>query len=308
MNSDNRFKIESGLFISLFDAMPFNVYVADIETFELIFINQRLKQNIGEIQNKKCYQAIYQQDSPCLHCNVQKLIDKNNQPSGETKVSELFNEFDDKWYQLQDKCVSWPDGRVVKYTIGVDITEQKLIQNDLAEAHAKLAIKSKLLEKLSVTDSLTQLNNRLKLDALLTSEFERAERYGRCFSVILMDLDKFKNVNDKFGHLVGDKVLVEASRVIKQYLRNNDVAGRWGGEEFMILCPETHLEDASIVADKLRRSLFETRFTEVGNVTASFGVASFASGESLEQLLNRVDNALYEAKGKGRNSVVAFNA
>ncbi len=302
-----RFKIESSLFINLFDAMPFNVYVADINTFDLIFVNHRLKKIIEPFEGKKCYQAIYQQQAPCNHCSIKKLLTPTGRPSGDTLVTELFNDVDDQWYQLQDKCVSWPDGRIAKYTIGVNITQQKQTQNNLAEAHAELALKNRQLEKLSITDPLTQLYNRLKMDQLLVQEITRSDRYARPLSLIIIDLDNFKLVNDEYGHLTGDQVLIQTATVIKSQLRANDSAGRWGGEEFLVVCPETDLKDASGVAEKLRNSLCDANFPKVGSITGSFGVATYQNKEALNNFIARADKALYQAKHQGRNRVVTLN-
>lgn len=306
MTKKEHFEIESSLFINLFDAMPFNVYVTDINSYDLIFVNQRLDKVIKSFDNKKCFQAIYQKEAPCEHCTVKKLLDPSGKPSGETLVTELFNDVDDQWYQLQDKCISWPDGRIAKYTIGVNITQQKQTQNNLAEAHAELALKNKQLEKISITDPLTQLYNRLKTDELIAQEITRSNRYDRPLSLIIIDLDNFKLVNDEYGHLTGDQVLIQTATVIKTLLRENDSAGRWGGEEFLVLCPETDLEDASGVAEKLRKALQQSEFEQAGSITGSFGVATYKNKESLNNFIARADKALYQAKHQGRNRVVTL--
>ena len=306
MDVENKFHTENNLFISLFDAMPFNVYVADVETYDLIFINQKLQNSIIKHKKQKCYQAIYQQSYPCAHCPIKQLINSDGLPIGNTLTTELFNDVDDNWYQLQDKCICWPDGRIAKYSIGVNITEQKQTQNLLAEAHADLALKAKSLEVLSVTDPLTQLFNRLKMDQTLDAEISRAQRYSSPLSVILLDLDKFKLVNDTFGHIVGDQVLCKVAEILQTTIRKQDFSARWGGEEFFIICPETSLENALLVAEKIRKELEITIFPEVKHVTASFGIACYQNKESVSELLDRADQALYQAKIQGRNQVCQY--
>jgi diguanylate cyclase (GGDEF)-like protein len=303
MFSESNYDIENNLFIGLFNAMPFSVYVADINTFELIFVNKKLQNSISNRQGRKCYQAIYSKDSPCSHCPISNLVDDNHLPNGISQVSELFNDVDDNWYQLEDKCISWPDGRIAKYSISINITELKQAQNSLAEAHAELALKAKSLERLSITDALTQLFNRLRINQILDQEMSRSKRYGGEMSVIMIDLDNFKQVNDSHGHLVGDLVLKQTAKLLKTTLREHDAIARWGGEEFMLVCPQTTLEQAMQVAEKLRSVIANAVFPEVNKVTCSLGVASYTINETRDLLIGRADRALYKAKSLGRNQV-----
>jgi diguanylate cyclase (GGDEF)-like protein len=161
------------------------------------------------------------------------------------------------------------------------------------------------LLRLSSTDALTQINNRVKLDALLSEEMARASRYQRSFSVILLDIDHFKKVNDTHGHLVGDAVLVRVATVLRENIRKSDAVGRWGGEEFLLVLPETDLHMACVLAEKLRLAIAETDFPTVGHKTCSFGLTAFIPGDSVTSLIERADGALYEAKRQGRNQVRA---
>lgn len=161
------------------------------------------------------------------------------------------------------------------------------------------------LETLSVTDKLTGIYNRLKLEAVLNKEFERAKRYKGSFSVILVDLDHFKRVNDTLGHQAGDKVLKELAVLFCHNTRKVDTFGRWGGEEFLVICPHTDLLSTKHFAELLRVKLEEYDFGEIGTVTASFGVTSYQVGDSSIELLSRADIALYYSKKAGRNKVTA---
>lgn len=297
------YDIENSLFTGLFDAMPFSVYVADVKNHELIFANKTMRQRIGDVRNAKCYHAIYSKDSPCSECPMSRLLDERSMPTGKIEVSELFNDVDDQWYRLEDKCISWPDGRVGKYSISVNITQQKEVQNLLAEAHAELALKAKALEKLSITDPLTQLINRLKMNQIIEAESVRSSRYNSPLSLILIDLDKFKQVNDTYGHLVGDQVLELGAKILRASVRQSDSVARWGGEEFMVLCPESDLELACQIAEKLRVAIESTVFPGVGKVTGSFGVACYSKHESVHSMIEKADQALYKAKHQGRNQV-----
>lgn len=176
-------------------------------------------------------------------------------------------------------------------------------RDELQEAVRDLDVKNRMLEILSRTDRLTSLANRRRLEETLHAEVLRSKRYDAPLSVIMIDLDRFKEVNDTFGHQVGDTVLVSIADILRHNARETDVLGRWGGEEFLLLCPETPLELCVEIAERLRRDLSERSVPEVGIVTASFGVAAFRKGDDQLSLLRRADEAMYRAKSEGRNRV-----
>lgn len=163
------------------------------------------------------------------------------------------------------------------------------------------------LEKISVTDPLTGCFNRLKIEKCLQEQESLFHRNGQKFSVILCDIDYFKKINDTFGHLPGDAVLIEMVALFHQRLRKTDILGRWGGEEFIIISPQTDLWGAKALAEALRQDLASHKFPTVGYQTASFGVAEFHSGNySISHLISQVDEALYKAKERGRNCAIAY--
>jgi diguanylate cyclase (GGDEF)-like protein/PAS domain S-box-containing protein len=172
-----------------------------------------------------------------------------------------------------------------------DITERKLLEEELKE--------------LAIKDQLTGLYNRRKIDEVLMKEKQQADRSQQDLSIIIADIDMFKLVNDQFGHLVGDIVLSEVTKILGSSIRKTDVLGRWGGEEFMIICPDTDLNGALNLAEKLRRKIAQYHFDQVGHKTCSFGVAQLRKDESIDSLLLRSDTALYRAKERGRNRVEA---
>lgn len=194
----------------------------------------------------------------------------------------------------------------------VHLNEQLVLHNNqleavVAERTSQLVEKNKELETLSVTDRLTGLVNRRRLDDVLNQELARCQRQEGTFSVILLDIDKFKSVNDTYGHQVGDKVLVEVSRVLKQNTRPYDVVGRWGGEEFLVVCNEADPESAYAIAEKLRCAMEHHHIDTTGPKTGSFGVASFCTSDTVDAVIARADAALYAAKQSGRNKVVVGN-
>lgn len=167
----------------------------------------------------------------------------------------------------------------------------------------KLSLLNKELERLSVTDKLTGLFNRLKLDETLEHEIHRSLRFGQPFSIILLDVDHFKHVNDSHGHQVGDRVLIEIAGILQANTRKTDIVGRWGGEEFLVICPHTDPDGALTLAETLRLALQSHPFPAVQHQTASFGVTTYREGDLANDMVGRADAALYLAKEQGRNQV-----
>lgn len=163
------------------------------------------------------------------------------------------------------------------------------------------------IEKLATTDSLTGIYNRFQILKLLKAEIERALRYNKTFSIILFDIDNFKSINDNHGHQKGDYVLKKVTEMFSKNIRKADYFGRLGGEEFIIITPEIDSKNAFIIAEKLRRLLEKLEFDGIGKITASFGISEFEIGKDLNQLLKEADDALYQAKRKGKNKVCIYN-
>ena len=169
-------------------------------------------------------------------------------------------------------------------------------------AHIKAL--SAQLRDIAYTDSLTNIYNRLHFAHFLDVEIDKVKRYGGTFSIIFFDLDHFKDVNDNYGHLIGDDVLACVTEIVSKANRSADIFARYGGEEFIILTPETDLSGALIHAERLRNDIEKFEFKTVGHITSSFGVTEFnAETDDLEILFDRVDKALYQAKEYGRNRV-----
>lgn len=170
--------------------------------------------------------------------------------------------------------------------------------------HRKLSALNKELERLSVTDKLTGLFNRMKLDEAFVSEIKLSNRYNSTFSIIMVDIDHFKEINDSFGHQVGDEVLIEVARILRLNTRETDIVGRWGGEEFVVICTQTDKKSVLKLAEKLRKIFQDHNFPIVQRKTASFGVTTFQGSDQANDLVARADEALYAAKNNGRNQVV----
>ncbi|OSM02178.1 GGDEF domain-containing response regulator [Magnetofaba australis] len=159
------------------------------------------------------------------------------------------------------------------------------------------------LEEIAYTDALTGACNRARLEGVMHAEMHRAMRHRSPLSIVMFDIDHFKKVNDTYGHNAGDDVLKKLIELVKNNLRASDTVARWGGEEFVLITPESGSEDARLLAEKLRKLIEQTEMPQAGGITCSFGVAQYRAHDSIRMLVERADQALYEAKSKGRNQV-----
>lgn len=160
------------------------------------------------------------------------------------------------------------------------------------------------LEKIASIDKLTDIYNRRMLDQFLQVEIEIASRHNEDLSLMVIDIDYFKKVNDNYGHLIGDMVLSQLAKIISDNLRASDIFGRYGGEEFLIICPKTTKENTLVLAEKLRTIVKTFEFDEVGYKTVSIGISDFQKDDTIETLFKKADEALYEAKNSGRDKCV----
>lgn len=181
------------------------------------------------------------------------------------------------------------------------LEQLKLYQQQLEEANARL-------EERSLTDKLTGVANRAGFDQRLHEEIERCRRYGSQLSLLMLDMDHFKNYNDAHGHLAGDEALAAAARTMQEVCRPVDVIARYGGEEFTVILPATDRDGAVQTAERLRKAIAATPLS-AGSITVSIGISTLDSaGKPPRQLIHEADKALYEAKGAGRNCVIHSDA
>ncbi len=173
-------------------------------------------------------------------------------------------------------------------SIGIDITAKKE------------------LEKIASIDALTGLYNRRMINEFAKNELETVKRNSNSLSFIMIDIDYFKQVNDTFGHQVGDSVLAQLSKLILDNTRKSDIQGRYGGEEFIIICPQTSNEAVCILAEKLRSAVENFEFDVVGHKTISLGVSTFCKNDDVESMIKRADDGLYQAKNSGRNRFISL--
>ncbi|MCL7744860.1 transporter substrate-binding domain-containing protein [Guyparkeria hydrothermalis] len=236
------------------------------------------------------------EDRPVLHGIMQKAV--------ASVTDEQKRAINNKWISVRyeeriDYMLLW---QVIGFFIVVLLAglfvylRQSGLKRQLEEAYRRA-------ERLAVTDKLTGVCNRHRLDEVLGEEARKAERYGDVFGVVLLDVDHFKRINDRFGHRTGDIALKEFVDVLRENCRQTDVLGRWGGEEFLVIVPHADQTTLLTLAKKLRTAIETTSFSEVGQVTTSIGASLYHDGDTPDTLIKRADDALYEAKRQGRNSV-----
>jgi len=203
------------------------------------------------------------------------------------------------------------DSKIIGFSaFRVDISNQKELECEKEKTLKKtkeLQLLNKKLEELSVIDALTQIYNRLKLDSVIQENYERYKRYHKTFSILLIDIDLFKHVNDTYGHLIGDDVLKQIANIIKYNTRKVDTLGRWGGEEFMVICEETDEDGAYRLAENIRQSVDKYRFDVIHKKTISIGISEVGEDLSIQECIKRADDALYYAKTNGRNRSTKFS-
>lgn len=186
-----------------------------------------------------------------------------------------------------------------------DITEKKTYEIKLGQYIEELKVSNEKLEQTAAVDSLTGAYNRRRFDDDLSLIIKKREKNGSTFSLVFMDVDHFKNINDQYGHKKGDLVLQRISELIKKNIRSTDSLFRWGGDEFIVILPDAKLENAEKIAEKLRKNIASHNFGIGQNITFSIGVGEYHSEEDTDQVLMRLDEALFAAKSGGRNCVVA---
>jgi len=213
---------------------------------------------------------------------------------GRDEVSELAQQFKILTKQVSDHIKTIEDEKI-------------LLESRVADRTQALQELNNELEVLASTDYLTNLKNRGFIETALHSEllrFLRNEQHK--FSVILLDVDKFKSINDTFGHDAGDLILIDIANLLKNNIRETDIVGRWGGEEFIILCIDTNIKDSQTIAEKLRNKIQQHKFPKLDMLTCSFGVSSSINNDSINLIIKRADLGLYKAKDNGRNCVISI--
>lgn len=205
-----------------------------------------------------------------------------------------------KWYYDRGKITQRDESGKPIFLAGIvfDITEKK-------EIELELETKNKILDEMSMLDGLTKINNHRSLYNHLHAKMKEVKATKHPLSIALLDIDDFKKINDTKGHIYGDQVLVDIAKIMKQNIREADVAGRYGGEEFMIIFSNTNLQVAASITERIRKAIMEFAFVGGVHVTVSVGVKQYLEGKELVAFIDEADKNLYEAKTKGKNIVIA---
>ena len=210
------------------------------------------------------------------------------------------------WCELSGKIIN--DNENMEFNNSVlwvinDISKRKKLEKKLEKRTEEIEQKNEQLKDAVSKDYLTGLYNRIKSDKVLEYQLNYAKRYNNLFGIILIDIDFFKDVNDTYGHQVGDKVLCEFADILQNSSRETDTVARWGGEEFLIIAKNITKESVLALAEKLRVNIESHKFAKINHKTASFGVSIYNENDTINKIISRVDEALYKSKHEGRNRV-----
>jgi len=295
---EEKFKKSHKTLTTVLDSLDALVYVAHLRTHKILFMNGRLKNIIGDATGKTCWKYIRKgMKAPCDDCSWFN----NSRSAGKSEhLKERFSHSDQKWYHVRDRMIPWSDGEMVRLEIATDITELKKVEQEY--------------EHLSFMDHLTGIGNRRSFEARFTNEWQRARRDKKPISVIMIDIDFFKQYNDRFGHPEGDSCLRRVARVIDENLkRPGDTVFRYGGEEFIICLNNTNSEGALKLAEKIRKMILAEKIPHpdssvTPHLTISSGISTTIpqDKERPSSLIKKADRALYRAKKSGRNRSSAF--
>ncbi len=299
---EKRLKESEELFSAIVNGMAEGVYINDTR---ILYANPVAVEFFGypekELYNMNIWDLFGEKDRPVIKANIERRL-KGEQFYFEYTFHTFTKKGKEKFILFHVQTIVY-QGRFVALSIFFDITDKVLLERELEKEKLRF-------QELSETDPLTGIFNRRKLDNILDEYVKLAFRYNMPLSLIMFDIDHFKEINDNYGHQIGDNILIELANLIKTNLRETDFFVRFGGEEFMILMPETNLVYAKTKAESLRKLIQENVFKYIYGLTCSFGAVEYGGKDNLgntqdiiNSLIKRVDNALYRAKENGRNRV-----
>ena len=292
----------STIFDSIHDPFSIVNHEYRIIKFNDAYARMREKRS-GDLFGKKCYEALHNRPGVCDECIVDRTFQTKDPCAKEKQLTR--SDGSTLWIEIYTYPIFDHAGNVshvIEYTR--NITDRKQEEEEKKRMIATL-------NHLSTTDGLTGLLNRRALNDTLKREIDRATRYNTNLSLVLCDIDKFKHINDSFGHTAGDRALLSVAMALQKSLRKADIVGRYGGDEFMIILPETSLAGAKRIAEKIRRTVegldLEIPWNKQVRVTLSMGVASCcAPVENIDTFVTLADTALYASKEAGRNRVATM--
>jgi len=286
-------KIESkeNLFNQLTEQLPQSIVLF---SDKIIYVNKTFEKLLGLSEklliNKSFMELLDFQDQDIFKDVLEKLsLSKKTQIETSLKIKKKSEET--IWIKLIIKRIK-DNEKYLFLAVISDISKEVKKYDELS--------------RLAYYDKLTGIYNRRKLDELLLMEHKITKRYDRTMSALFFDIDHFKKVNDTYGHDIGDSVLSNLAMLISKEIRETDIFARWGGEEFIILLPETTNENAMLLAQEIMDSLAMYTFEQVGHITISIGISSIKGKERLQTFTKRLDEALYKAKKDGRNRYIVL--
>ena len=300
-------KIVEKSLTEIFNYNPEFLVITD-EKFKIVKVNKTFEQiaenNLEVILSSGFLKFIHIEDIAETLNSLTKVNDVNPMVAFCNKLRKNNNTYIEvEWWCMLNKGYIYLSGR--------DVTAEKAMKRKIEQTNKELLMlneqlkeKNEKLLKSAITDELTGVYNRKFFEKRVVEEMEIADRANEKISLIIFDLDRFKLVNDNFGHQFGDEVLKRTTQIAGDLIRKTDFLNRVGGEEFAIILPNTNKAQAVLVAEKVRKALEDNKHFKVGQVTGSFGVAERMKAESLRSWYKRADNALYQAKNTGRNRVV----
>ena len=310
----NEYVKDSAFLQGLIDALPAVLFMVD-DDVRIVLLNRAASKVVGSTQEDVLMQkggevlhCICASESPegcghaqdCPECVIRNSVYKafaGQAVYGEAAQMKLSRDglIDDVFFSVTATPFSYGKSNFALLVLH-DITEQKKTEEALNMA-------KELLERQATTDPLTGIFNRLKFDECLIKEMSRSRRHGIPLSLVMFDIDHFKNINDTSGHHVGDAVLQQLTAHVSKHVRQHDYFARWGGEEFMVLLTHNTLETAMRFAEHLRSEIENLQMRGTQKITCSFGVAQLEDADDVFSFTKRTDEALYRAKTAGRNCV-----
>jgi polar amino acid transport system substrate-binding protein len=283
-------KVEQDEAYAFIGSMPTIVYTKQKYNIPNIKIS-------GKIESDLLAKIAIRNDEKILQSILNKAINSLKEEDTERIVNKWITIIKDKEFNTK---------LFIQIVISLIIIFVIIVIILIVRSNRKLSAVNKKLEISSQTDKLTSLYNRAKLDTILEQEIKYKKRYETSLSLIIADIDYFKNINDTYGHVIGDIILKEFAHIISKNIRETDYVGRWGGEEFILIFPQTKDSDAHIITENLRKIIEENNFYNNIKITASFGINE-CKDDNPTKCVSKADKALYEAKNSNRNCVKVFN-
>lgn len=282
-------KVHEGEVYAFIDSMPTIAYTKQKYNIQDVKIS-------GKIPDEFLAKIAIRNDEKILQTILNKAINSLKSEDKERIINKWLTIVKEKQFNTKSFI------QIVTLLIIIFIL---IVASLIYRSNIKLNALNKELEKLSQTDKLTSLYNRAKLDSILEKEIKLSKRYDEPLSLSIVDIDLFKNINDTYGHTIGDIILKEFADILSKNIRETDYVGRWGGEEFLLIFPHTQSQNAQIITENLRANIEKYHFHNKIKVTASFGIYE-CKDQNPTKCLSKADKALYEAKRSTRNCIKTF--